>query len=196
MDKTAERIAGEEGLQTGLASILGWLPGQIAGLVHAGWYVSSLVLFCALLAKGRPSRGRDAAGNPPGIVVRRGRGMPRRMATLRINTSVPVLAGVIRLPAKAPEPSSPLLRRMRLLDTNPHRTVFALPSAADPRILCLTLTLRPEGDSTQLTIRTYRWKADDGLGAPHNVIRRLVRELREAAAVSEPQEHKRVMAAG
>jgi len=196
MDKTAERIAGKEGLQTGLASILGWFPGQIAGLVHAGWYVSSLVLSSALLAKGRPSRGRDAAGKPSGIVVRRGRGMPRRMATLRIRTSVPVLAGVIRLPAKAPERSSPLLRRMRLLVTNPHKTVFALPSAADPRILCLTLTLRAEGDFTQVTIRTYRWKADDGLGAPHTVVRRLVQELREATAAAEPEVRDRSVAAG
>lgn len=196
MDKTAERIAGEEGLQTGLASILGWLPGQIAGLVHAGWYVSSLVLFCALLAKGRPSRGRDAAGNPPGIVVRRGRGMPRRMATLRVKVPVPVLTGAIRSQAKAPERSARLLCRTRVLAANPQRTVFALPSAADPRILCLTLTLRSQGDFTQVAIRTYRWKPEDGLDAPHAVIRRLVRELRETVAGLEPQEHKQTMAAG
>ncbi len=196
MNETGERVIGKGGLQSRTGSILVGIPGRIAGLVHAGWYISSLVLSSAVLAKARPSRGRGAAGKPSGVVVRRGRGMPRRMATLRVRVPVPVLMGRIRLSAKAPERSSPMLRRMRLLVANPQRTVFALMSIADPRIVCLTLTLRPAGDAAQVTIRTYRWKADDGLGAPHTVVRRLVQELREATAAAEPEVRDRSVAAG
>ncbi|MBP7402460.1 MAG: hypothetical protein KBA30_07575 [Clostridia bacterium] len=175
---------------------LAGMPGLAAGTVHAAFHFMSLWGSVWILDRTRRA-GRVPVNRRAGrfadlrqefrTSVRRGAGTIRARNVFRTSSPLTAVMDAIDFRVAGPEGAPRLLDRLHRFARERDRVVYAVRSRENPRVVCLTVTIRPDGSGTLVSVRTYRWTAADGLGDPIDTVRRLVREIRDAVLAVDPE---------